>query len=158
MDARSSLCFRHLFARFRVFFPPTIENRRDCLATILVAPLILSARIPFTCCYSGVVPIRRASPAPQGLVSLLYVLGTVIALLVAKILRLTLLKGPTPYHGIADLNGRAPPCSYGRARIFVSFNRHSCASSCYGPLPVFQPLPTPPNLRSPIVTLVLGRA
>jgi ferrous iron transport protein B len=79
-----------------------IENRRDRLITILVAPLMsCSARLP-------VYILLAAAILPQqkylfGLLSLqtlvimsLYLLGMVVAAAVALLLRRTILRGPTP--------------------------------------------------------------
>jgi ferrous iron transport protein B len=79
-----------------------IENRRDRLITILVAPLMsCSARLPvYTLLISAFIPARRVV---WGLISLpaltllsMYVLGIVAAVGVALVLRRTLLRGATP--------------------------------------------------------------
>lgn len=79
-----------------------IENRRDRLITILVAPLMsCSARLPiYTLMISAFIPTRRIL---GGLVSLpaltlfsMYLLGIVAAIFVALILRKTVLRGETP--------------------------------------------------------------
>lgn len=70
-----------------------LENERDRLATILVAPLMsCSARLPVY-----VVMLAAFFPAAQAglLLLLLYLLGIVTAALVAKLLRKTVLKGGT---------------------------------------------------------------
>jgi ferrous iron transport protein B len=79
-----------------------IENRRDRLTTILVAPLMsCSARLPvYTVLIGAFVPARTFA---GGLVNLpgltlfgLYLLGIVTAAGVALVLKRTLLRGPTP--------------------------------------------------------------
>ena len=79
----------------------TIENRRDRLTTILVAPLMTcSARLPvYTLLIAAFIP-NRVVWGPirlQGLVMFgLYLAGIVAGLGVAVILRKTFLKGPKP--------------------------------------------------------------
>jgi ferrous iron transport protein B len=78
----------------------TIENRRDRLVTILVAPLMsCSARLPMY----GVVIVAFfsvAAGAPAWLAALvtfcMYLLGIIVAPLVALLLKKTLLRGETP--------------------------------------------------------------
>ncbi|MBI3837138.1 MAG: ferrous iron transport protein B [Planctomycetia bacterium] len=79
-----------------------IENRRDRLTTILVAPLMsCSARLPvYTVLIGAFIPRRTFA---GGLLQLqgvtlftLYLLGIVTAALVALVLKKTLLRGPTP--------------------------------------------------------------
>lgn len=77
-----------------------IENRRDRLATILVAPLMsCSARLPvyllLTAAFLG--PQRGYSPWVPGMVIFsMYAIGLIAAPLVAFALKRTLLKGETP--------------------------------------------------------------
>ncbi len=79
-----------------------IENRRDRLVTILVAPLMsCSARLPvYTLMISAFIPDRRYLGGWCGLQGMtivgLYALGIVVAVGVAKILQKTILKGETP--------------------------------------------------------------
>jgi ferrous iron transport protein B len=79
-----------------------IENRRDRLTTILVAPLMsCSARLPvYTLLIAAFVPDRSYAGglvALQGLtMSAMYLLGIVTAMLVALALKRSLLRGPTP--------------------------------------------------------------
>jgi ferrous iron transport protein B len=79
-----------------------IENRRDRLTTILVAPLMsCSARLPVYAVLIGAFIPRRAFAGGllqlQGLTLFaLYMLGIVTAALVAMVLKRTLLRGPTP--------------------------------------------------------------
>jgi ferrous iron transport protein B len=79
----------------------TIENRRDRLTTILVAPLMTcSARLPvYSLLIAAFIP-NRVIWGPvrlQGLVMLgLYLAGIFAALLMAVVFRATLLKGPKP--------------------------------------------------------------
>ncbi len=74
----------------------TIEDRRDRLTTILVAPLMsCSARLPV---YIIIISaVFGANPwLKVGIMMAMYLLGTVTALLVALVLKRTILKGPTP--------------------------------------------------------------
>ena len=78
-----------------------IENRRDRLTTILVAPLMsCSARLPvYTVMIAAFIP-RRALFGWLGLQGLtlaaMYALGTAVAVVVALVLKRSLLRGPTP--------------------------------------------------------------
>ena len=79
----------------------TIENRRDRLTTILVAPLMTcSARLPvYSLLIAAFIPNKVIfnSIRLQGLVMFgLYFAGIAIALLVAVIFRFTVLKGAKP--------------------------------------------------------------
>ncbi len=90
----------------------TISNWRDRLATILVAPLMsCSARLPvYTLLVSAFIPSTSLISLPipglnrtlslvrlDGLVMIgLYLLGLIVAPIVAMLLKRTLLKGPTP--------------------------------------------------------------
>ncbi|MDA8125915.1 MAG: ferrous iron transport protein B, partial [Deltaproteobacteria bacterium] len=69
----------------------TLENRRDRLATMLVIPLMsCGARLPI---YALIIP-AFFSPMWQGPVLwLIYIIGIALAVLAAKLLRMTLLKG-----------------------------------------------------------------
>lgn len=77
-----------------------IEDRRDRFATILVAPLMsCSARLPVyvlivTACFS----LEEGHPAWLGglLMFLLYLIGLVLAPIIALLLKKTVLKGPAP--------------------------------------------------------------
>jgi ferrous iron transport protein B len=76
-----------------------IENRRDRLATILVAPLMsCSARLPVYLLLVGAfLPVRVYSWWVPGLVLFaMYLIGLVLAPLVAWVLKSTLLRGETP--------------------------------------------------------------
>jgi ferrous iron transport protein B len=79
-----------------------IENRRDRLTTILVAPLMsCSARLPvYTVLIGAFVPARRLAGGLlqlQGLTLFaMYLVGIVAAAVVALVLKKTLLRGPTP--------------------------------------------------------------
>jgi ferrous iron transport protein B len=79
-----------------------IENRRDRLTTILVAPLMsCSARLPvYTMLIGAFIPARRFAGGIiqlQGLVLFaMYLVGIVTAAMVALVLKKTLLRGPTP--------------------------------------------------------------
>ncbi len=77
----------------------TIEDPKDRLATIMVVPLMsCSARLPvYTLLIGAFVPPLSLIPGVtlQGATMLfMYLLGTVVALLVAAIFKRTLLKGP----------------------------------------------------------------
>ena len=79
----------------------TIENRKDRLATILVAPLMsCSARLPvYTVLIAACIPDRHllGFVGLRGLTLLaMYLLGIIVALFMAWIFKRTLLKGPTP--------------------------------------------------------------
>ncbi|MHC1597297.1 MAG: ferrous iron transport protein B, partial [Methermicoccaceae archaeon] len=73
----------------------TIEDRKDRLITILVNPFMsCGARLPVYVLLAGVFFGRQAGTVIFGL----YVLGIVVAVLTAKLLRSTLLKGkPAPF-------------------------------------------------------------
>jgi ferrous iron transport protein B len=79
-----------------------IENRRDRLATILIAPLMsCSARLPvYVILIGAFVPAERYLGGVLGLQGLvlfaMYALGTVVAIGVAWLLKKTLLRGETP--------------------------------------------------------------
>ncbi|MGD0251147.1 MAG: ferrous iron transport protein B [Verrucomicrobiota bacterium] len=79
----------------------TIENPKDRLVTILVAPLMsCSARLPvYTLLIAACIPDIRILGflKLQGLTMLaMYLLGTVVALLMAWLFKKTLLRGETP--------------------------------------------------------------
>lgn len=79
----------------------TIENKRDRMVTILVAPLMsCSARLPvYSLLIAGFIPATRVAGflSMQALVMVsLYLLGLVAALAVAAILKRTLFKGEAP--------------------------------------------------------------
>jgi ferrous iron transport protein B len=75
-----------------------IENRRDRLATILVAPLMTcSARLPvYTLLIGAFLTAGYAWWLPGLVMFLMYALGLVLAPLVALALKRTLLRGETP--------------------------------------------------------------
>jgi ferrous iron transport protein B len=79
-----------------------IEDRRDRLITILVAPLMgCSARLPvYALLIAAFIPNQRYVGGWVGLQGLtlfaLYFLGIVAAIVVAKLLKLTMLRGDTP--------------------------------------------------------------
>lgn len=79
----------------------TIENPKDRLVTILVAPLMsCSARLPvYTVLIAATIPQGTVAGVfgLRGLTMLgMYLLGIVVALLMAWLFKKTLLKGPTP--------------------------------------------------------------
>ncbi len=78
-----------------------IENRRDRLTTILVAPLMsCSARLPVYAILIGAfIPATTVLgflPLQGATLFAMYVLGMVVAAIVALVLKRTLLRGPTP--------------------------------------------------------------
>ncbi|MBI1902327.1 MAG: ferrous iron transport protein B [Planctomycetia bacterium] len=77
-----------------------IENRRDRLATVLVAPLMsCSARLPvYTILIAAFIPTTTLlGPFLPGLVMFsMYVLGMAVAVVVAFVLKRTILRGDTP--------------------------------------------------------------
>ncbi|HUY35343.1 MAG TPA: ferrous iron transport protein B [Pirellulales bacterium] len=79
-----------------------IENRRDRLTTILVAPLMsCSARLPvYTLLIAAFIPDRSYAGGLLGLQGLtmttMYLVGIVTAMFVALLLKKSLLRGPTP--------------------------------------------------------------
>jgi ferrous iron transport protein B len=75
-----------------------IENRRDRLATILVAPLMsCSARLPvYTLLIGAFLTVGHAWWVPGLTLFALYLVGLVTAPLVALLLKRTLLRGETP--------------------------------------------------------------
>lgn len=91
-----------------------IENRRDRLVTILVAPLMsCSARLPiYTLMISAFIPDRRTLGGWLGLqgvtIVALYALGIVVAITIAKIFQKTVLKGEVPPF-ILELPDYRPP-------------------------------------------------
>jgi ferrous iron transport protein B len=79
----------------------TIESPKDRLVTILVAPLMsCSARLPvYTVLIAATIPDRRVAGILKlpGLTMLsMYLLGIIVALLMAWLFKKTLLKGATP--------------------------------------------------------------
>jgi ferrous iron transport protein B len=79
----------------------TIESRKDRLVTILVAPLMsCSARLPvYTLLIAACIPKKRVLGffTLSGLTMLsMYLLGIIVALLMAWLFKKTLLKGETP--------------------------------------------------------------
>jgi ferrous iron transport protein B len=79
-----------------------IENRRDRLATILVAPLMsCSARLPvYAILIAAFIPEKGLIGGWLGLQGItlfaMYALGVVVAIAVAALMKRTFLKGPTP--------------------------------------------------------------
>ena len=79
----------------------TIENAKDRLVTILVAPLMsCSARLPvYTVLIAACIPdvtVLGVLKLPGLTLFTMYILGIVVALLMAWLFKKTLLKGPTP--------------------------------------------------------------
>jgi ferrous iron transport protein B len=79
-----------------------IENKRDRLTTILIAPLMsCSARLPvYTLLIKAFIPNRGYAGGVVGLQALvmmgMYLVGMLVAVGVALILKRTILRGPTP--------------------------------------------------------------
>ncbi len=79
-----------------------IEDRRDRLVTILVAPLMsCSARLPvYTLMIAAFIPSQAYLGGLIGLQGLtlfaMYILGIIVAALAALVMRKTILRGPTP--------------------------------------------------------------
>lgn len=72
----------------------TLENRRDRLTTMLVVPLMsCGARLPI---YALIIPAFFPAQWQAPMLWLIYTIGIVLAVLSAKFLKLTLLKGETP--------------------------------------------------------------
>ena len=100
-----------------------IENRRDRLATILVAPLMsCSARLPvYGVLIAAFIPDFRYLGGVLGLRELtmvgMYLLGMIVAVAVAWILKKTILRGPTPPGACASWCAcAAPPAWWRKAR------------------------------------------
>jgi len=79
----------------------TIESPKDRLVTILVAPLMsCSARLPvYTVLIAACIPGKRVLgflSLPGLTLLVMYLLGIIVALLMAWLFKKTLLKGPTP--------------------------------------------------------------
>ena len=70
-----------------------LENKRDRLTTMLVAPLMsCSARLPI---YALIIPAFFVRSWRGPILLLIYLTGVVLAILVARLLRITLLRGET---------------------------------------------------------------
>ncbi len=75
----------------------TIESRRDRLATIMVAPLIsCSARLPVYFILIALIFPQEHTWTKAGLLGGIYLAGILLALLIAAVLKKTVLRGPTP--------------------------------------------------------------
>ncbi len=88
-----------------------IENRRDRLATILVAPLMsCSARLPVYILLIGAFIARPGSPGwlPGVVLFAMYMIGFTVAPLVALALKRTLLRGAPPVFVMELPNYRRP--------------------------------------------------
>ncbi|MCK9329858.1 MAG: ferrous iron transport protein B [Candidatus Cloacimonetes bacterium] len=71
----------------------TLETRRDRLATILVTPLVsCSARLPI---YALIIPAFFPAHLNAPILWIIYIIGIVLAIILAKILRSTVFKGET---------------------------------------------------------------
>jgi len=101
-----------------------IENRQDRFATILVAPLMsCSARLPvYVLLTAAMIPSRSflgGWVSLPGLVMLsMYMLGIVVAVLVALVLKKTLLKGETPPFVMELPSYKVPSCRLVLGRMF----------------------------------------
>jgi ferrous iron transport protein B len=75
----------------------TIENRKDRLATVLIAPFITcSARLPVYTLLVGTFFAGYGAMVQGGILLSLYLLGVAVAATVAWLFKRTLLKGPSP--------------------------------------------------------------
>ncbi len=71
----------------------TLENRRDRLTTIMVAPLMsCGARLPI---YALIIPAFFPQAWQAPMLWIIYIIGVALAILCAKLLRATLFKGPS---------------------------------------------------------------
>lgn len=92
----------------------TIENRRDRLVTILIAPFMsCSARLPVYIVLIGAL-FAGSIWLQAGIMLSMYLLGIVVALLVAFVLKRTILKGPQ-----AGLLIELPPYRRPRLRVIL---------------------------------------
>ncbi len=72
----------------------TIENRRDRLTTMLVVPLMsCGARLPI---YALIIPAFFPQTWHAPMLWVIYMIGVVLAVFAAKLLKATLFKGPAP--------------------------------------------------------------
>ena len=115
----------------------TIESPKDRLVTILVAPLMsCSARLPvYTLLIAACIPDRRVFGFFKltGLTMLsMYLLGIIVALLMAWLFKKTLLKGETPL-----LIMELPPYKRPLLRVVVRHMWDRSACSCAGRAPSF---------------------
>lgn len=96
----------------------TIENARDRLVTILVAPLMsCSARIPvYSLLIAALLPTETSAWTKTGLAALMYLIGTGGAVGYAWLFKRFLVKGGSP-HMIMELPAYQPP-------RFVDITRH----------------------------------
>lgn len=98
-----------------------IENRRDRLATILVAPLMsCSARLPVYVLLIGAFVARPGSPAwlPGLVLFAMYMIGFTVAPLVALALKRTLLRGAPPVFVMELPSYRRPKLTAVLRRMF----------------------------------------
>jgi len=88
----------------------TIENARDRLVTILVAPLMsCSARIPvYSLLIAALLPAETSAWTKTGLAALMYLIGTVGTVGYAWVFKRFLVKGGSP-HMIMELPAYQPP-------------------------------------------------
>ena len=82
----------------------TLDSRRDRLVTMMITPLMsCAARLPI---YALIIPAFFPTPARGPMLWTMYVIGIVLAIICAKVLRATIFPGPTaplvmelpPYH------------------------------------------------------------
>ncbi|MHA1600891.1 MAG: ferrous iron transport protein B [Alphaproteobacteria bacterium] len=72
----------------------TLENRRDRLTTMLVVPLMsCGARLPI---YALIIPAFFPDAWHAPMLWIIYLVGTALAILCAKLLKTTILRGETP--------------------------------------------------------------
>ncbi len=138
----------------------TIENKRERLATILIAPFMTcSARLPvYTLIIAAFIPNRLFLGGVIGLRAMvmigLYAIGFLAALLTAKLLNSTVMKAsPAPSSSNCRCTA-GPPCAASRCASTIAAN-----SSCAKPAPSSSTSPSwsgcsaPPPSRRAILLL-----
>ena len=99
----------------------TMENRKDRLATILVAPFMsCSARLPVYTLLIGTFFAAWGAMAQAGIMLALYLLGIVAAVVVAWIFKRTLLRGPTAAFILEMPTYKFPQLSQVARHVFVN--------------------------------------
>lgn len=99
----------------------TIENRKDRLATILVAPFMsCSARLPVYALLIGAFFATYSALAQAGIMFALYALGIIAAATIAWIFKRTLLKGPTAAFILEMPSYKVPQASQVARTVWVN--------------------------------------
>ena len=99
----------------------TIEDRKDRLATILVAPFMsCSARLPVYTLLIGAFFATWGALAQAGIMLTLYLLGIIVAAGMAWIFRRTLLRGPTAAFILEMPTYKLPQFSQVGRQVFVN--------------------------------------